>query len=188
MQNSSNSSESSSSGGSGISGLMQLLTQPSDSIPTPTVGTQNVTPQGVTNSAGYVSPFSQATGLKMGRTDQGVDATVKPGSPITAMSDGVVMGITKNWFKGQPMLWYKVTSGPQTGKHIYISEGINPTVKPGDVIKAGQTIATANAQPTGIETGFAKANGQVLTPYGKSPDGTVTAGGQHFADFLKSVG
>ncbi len=136
---------------------------------------------------GYVSPFSQASGLRMERTDQGVDAVVTPGSKITAMTDGVVAGIIPNWYKGQPMVYTKVTSGPRKGQYIYYSEGITPNVKVGDTFKAGQPIATATNQPTGMEFGFAKADGSVLTPYGKSPDGTATPGGKAFAQFLNQL-
>lgn len=157
-----------------------------DGSPSTITPPQNSSPASF-GTVGYVSPFSKASGLRMERTDQGVDAVVKPGSPITAMTDGVVAGIIPNWYKGQPMVYTKVTSGPRKGQYIYYSEGITPNVKVGDTFKAGQPIATATNQPTGMEFGFAKADGTVLTPYGNSPDGTATPGGKAFSAFLKAL-
>lgn len=148
-----------------------------------------VVPSGAeVNKAGYVNPFAKTTKLTPARIDQGVDYFVNKGDPLLAITDGVVAGIDHNWYKGQPMIWYKVTNGPMKGKFIFMAEGINPHVKPGDKFKAGDVIAHAADQGNGMEWGFAQSNGKVLTPYNGAPDGTSMPGGIAFGKFLKSLG
>src|SRR6185312_17484795 len=46
---------------------------------------------------GAANPFAAARGLRLGRTDQGVDATMQPGSPIGAIAPSRVVRIDPNW-------------------------------------------------------------------------------------------
>jgi TP901 family phage tail tape measure protein len=137
----------------------------------------------------YVDPFAGAHGLKQGRTDMGIDYTMTPGSPIGAIGAGRITNITKNWYKGQPLIEYELTSGSHKGQRIYVAEQINPNVKIGQHVRAGQRIATYAASGTGIEMGFGAGGGKTLaqgtTGY---TEGQVTAAGKQFAKFVSSIG
>jgi murein DD-endopeptidase MepM/ murein hydrolase activator NlpD len=136
--------------------------------------------------ASYVAPFSGATA---GRVDQGVDFTLHPGAPIRAIGPGKVTAIIKDWFKGQPLVAYQLSSGPAAGRTIYVAEEITPSVKVGQAVVPGQVIGQYARSGTGIETGWAKPSGETLaqatTGY---VEGQATAAGQSFKSFLSSLG
>lgn len=145
------------------------------------------TPTGTSGGA-YVNPHSQLKGLIPERIDQGVDFAAT-GGDILAIGNGKVIGIIPDWYRGQPFLWYQLSDGDHAGEYVFVAEGIIPRVLPGDRITAGQVIASyIPGAPTGIETGFATADGSVIDPYNGRPDGTATDGGKRFARFLKSLG
>lgn len=139
------------------------------------------------NTNGYVNPLPQVSNWE--RTDQGVDASLPVGAPILAAGNGKVLGILQNWFKGQPLLYYQLSDGPDAGKVIYVAEQIIPTVKPGDTLTPGQVIATYAPTGTALETGWATDTGETLarstTGY---TEGEVTPAGRSFRDFLNSLG
>lgn len=136
--------------------------------------------------AGYVAPFAGATA---GRIDQGQDFTLKPGAPIRAIGDAKITSIIPNWFKGQPLVAYDLTSGPAKGRTVYVAEQIAPAVKVGQRVKAGQVIGSYAKSGTGLELGWARPSGETLahatTGY---VEGQVTAAGQSFSSFLSSLG
>lgn len=142
-----------------------------------------------TSKGSYVSPFSSLAGIVPERIDQGVDYAFTGTPEIRAIGNAKIIGITPNWYEGQPFLWYQLLDGDHKGEYIFVAEGINIVVQPGDFVKKGQKIAqyVANAH-TGMETGFATATGQVIDPYNGRADGTSTDGGKRFARFLKSLG
>lgn len=133
----------------------------------------------------YANPIPHSATL--GRTDQGVDFSAKPGTPLSAVGKAKILGIQQNWYKGQPFLYYQLLEGPMKGRVVYIAEQITPTVKPGDIVQAGQTIATTASSGTGIETGFGTKSGQTLaqgtTGY---KEGQVTQAGLSFKKFIES--
>ena len=139
------------------------------------------------NSAGYVAPFTLTSAL--GRTDQGVDYNLTAGAPILAIGKSKVIGIIPNWFKGQPFVWLQLLDGPQAGRYYYVAEQIVPKVTAGQIVQAGQTIATFAAHGTGDEIGWATASGQTLaratTGY---TEGQATTAGSSFRAFLSSLG
>lgn len=139
---------------------------------------------------GYVDPFSQASSLSAERIDQGQDFSMAPGSPILAPGDSKVLGILPNWFDGEPYVALQLTSGPLAGHNYYLAEQINPTVKPGQTVKAGQQIATYASSGTGIEIGWAGTNwqqtlAQATTGY---TEGQQTHAGDSFHQFLIDIG
>jgi murein DD-endopeptidase MepM/ murein hydrolase activator NlpD len=133
----------------------------------------------------YVNPHLGAT---QERTDQGVDFSMAPGTPIRAIGDAKVLGVSPNWFKGQPYVYYRLESGPAKGKVIYVAEQITPAVKAGDVVKAGQAIGHYAPAGTGIEEGFSTAGGQTqamaTTGY---REGEKTKAGEEYARFYKGL-
>lgn len=145
----------------------------------------------VSGSGGYVNPLAKAKNVTPERTDMGKDYSMSPGSPILAIGDAIVAGITRDWYAGQSYMALKLTSGPNAGQTYYLAEQINPTVQVGQKVQAGQTIATYASSGTGIETGWADPNNwaqtlaQGTTGY---VEGEATKAGQEFTAFLQSLG
>lgn len=135
---------------------------------------------------GYVNPIP---GAVIGRTDMGVDANLKVGAPIRAIGDSKVVGISPNWFQGQPYVQLQLLSGPQKGKFYYVAEQIAPSVKAGQMLRAGQAIGTYAPSGTGIEIGWGSPQpgrtlAQATTGY---HEGQVTPAGASFRSFLGSL-
>ena len=140
------------------------------------------------NAAGYVNPIPGAT---IGRVDMGVDANLSPGKPIVALGNSKVVGILQNWYSGQPFVWFQLLDGPQAGKYWYVAEQITPSVKPGDVVAAGQPVGTYSSSGTGLELGWATASGATLAQAtGNTGDAqhNNAPAGQDFRNFLHSLG
>jgi murein DD-endopeptidase MepM/ murein hydrolase activator NlpD len=139
--------------------------------------------------AGGANPFARAKGAKLGRVDQGVDASMAAGSPILAPFDSVLERIDPNWYRGQPGLFFRITSGPNTGKYWYLAEQIDPNVKVGQRVNAGEPVATYAHSGTGIEIGWAanavQTLAQATTGY---REGQATHAGSDFMRFLLSTG
>lgn len=145
-------------------------------------------PAGALATSPYQSPFTGDTYL-VGRTDMGVDACLSAKEPIRAVGDGLVTGITHDWFAGQPYLWYELTSGPMAGRYVYVAEQINHLAQVGQTLQAGQVVARYARKGTCIETGWSSSDGwtlaQATTGY---TEGQVTKAGVSFARLLISVG
>jgi murein DD-endopeptidase MepM/ murein hydrolase activator NlpD len=164
--------------------------QGTKTLTTATQKLQQVAGQSLVNvhagAQGYVNPIP---GAVIGRTDMGVDANLKVGSPIRAIGDSKVVAVRPNWFQGQPFVQMQLLNGPQAGKYYYVAEQIAPTVKAGDTVKAGQTIGTYAPSGTGIEIGWGTKGSQTLaqatTGYS---EGEQTAAGKSFRSFLGSLG
>jgi hypothetical protein len=119
-------------------------------------------------------------GLKMGRTDQGVD--FGGAGSVGAVGSGKVVstGLWNGW-PGTGGLVYRLDSGQM----VYVMEDFSPSVKAGQRIRAGQTIGFATGGPSGIETGWANTSGTApLTQYNGRKDGTPMPGGIGFRKFL----
>ncbi len=136
----------------------------------------------------YQDPFG-ALQPYVGRTDMGVDFCLNPGDPIRAIGNGVVIGINKDWFDGEPYLWYQLSDGPDAGKYVYVAEQIHRLAHIGQSVHAGEIIARYAKQGTCIETGWGTSTGwtlaQATTGY---TEGEVTQAGISFAHFLISLG
>ncbi len=129
----------------------------------------------------YVSPFLSAT---TGRIDEGVDFTGT--GPIAAVGDAEILATgAPGWPEGGGVL-YKLTSGRRAGQIIYVYEGVDASVHPGQHVSAGDQIATF--RPGGsIEMGFADAGGTPLS-HDEYAEGDETQSGKEMAGFLNSIG
>jgi len=129
----------------------------------------------------YVSPFLNAT---TGRIDQGVDFTGT--GPIAAVGDAVILQTgAPGWPEGGGVL-YKLLNGPQAGQVIFVFEGVQATVRPGQRVSAGDQIATFVSGGS-IEMGFADANGVPLS-HAEYTEGVETVWGRRMASFLTGIG
>ena len=137
---------------------------------------------------GYVNPLG-GDRYFTGRTDMGVDFCLSTGEPIRALGDGVVIGISPNWFRHQPYIWYQLLDGPYAGRYVYVAEQIRRLARVGAQLTAGQPLAYYKRSGTCIETGWSAANGatlaQATTGY---HEGQVTPAGVSFARFLIGLG
>jgi hypothetical protein len=140
------------------------------------------------NAAAYGNPFTGDT-YSVGRTDMGVDVCLSNGDPIRAVGDGVVVGIDRNWYAGQPYIWYELSDGPYAGRYVYVAEQITGLATVGQTLSAGDVIARYEKKGTCVETGWSAANGATLayatTGY---TEGQATKAGVSFARFLISLG
>lgn len=101
-----------------------------------------------------VSPFPKGTAISWGRTDQGVDGTVRPGTPLLAIDAGTIeIAHDPGGFGAS----YPVLHTSQGS--FYYGHSV-PLVANGATVKAGQPIASAHfgtrgnsTQPGGFEIG-----------------------------------
>ncbi len=140
------------------------------------------------NYTGYVDPLGGDQYLTY-RTDMGVDFCLTPGEPIRAIGDGVVVGISPDWWKHQPYIWYQLLDGPDAGRYVYVAEQITRLAHVGAQLSAGRPLAYYKKSGTCIETGWSAPNGRTLaqatTGY---REGQVTVAGVSFARFLIALG
>jgi Putative peptidoglycan binding domain len=106
--------------------------------------------------ARYVNPFARAQ-VVAGRIDMGVD--YHGTGPILAIGDATIVGLGGTGWPGSHYLLYRLENGPHAGHHIYVAEAIEPSVRPGQRVRAGETIASFGPGARygfypGIETGW----------------------------------
>jgi 3D (Asp-Asp-Asp) domain-containing protein len=115
------------------------------------------------SAGGYQNPLAQATGIVAQRIDMGVDYTA--GGSIDALGDGIV-----TYSQAEGAGWgpyacsgghggavvYRLADGPDQGRFVYVTEGIIPTVRAGQQINAGESVATFTGC---IETGWGTGTG-----------------------------
>src|SRR5581483_7408703 len=77
-------------------------------------------PPPATSGSDYVNPLPASAHI--GRTDMGVDANMNPGDPIVAPGNSRVLGITPNWYGGQPYVALQLLDGPMKGHNYYLAE------------------------------------------------------------------
>lgn len=104
----------------------------------------------------YVEPVPGGT---VGRTDQGVDISGPPRTPILAIAKETLAGIIQNWYNGQPYYYFK-----QAGSNVYnyVAEQITSNLRVGQTVRAGQQIGQIAPSGTGLELGFATPSGATL--------------------------
>jgi len=99
------------------------------------------------------------------------------------------VGISRDWFRNQPYIWYQLLDGPDAGRYVYVAEQVRGLTRIGTQLTAGQPVAYYKKRGTCIETGWSAADGatlaQVTTGYF---EGQITKAGVSFAHFLISVG
>jgi hypothetical protein len=156
--------------------------EPTDT-PAPATATSPPPPSG----SGYVNPLPASAHI--GRTDMGVDANMNPGDPIVAPGNSRVVGITPNWYRGQPYVALQLLDGPMKGHNYYLAEQITPNVAVGQIVQQGQPIAHYAASGTGIEMGWAGPNWEQTLAQATSgySEGEQTAAGGSFRDFLDGL-
>jgi hypothetical protein len=132
----------------------------------------------------YVDPFSFSSSPVVGRVDQGVDFTGS--GPIVAIGDALVLRTgAPGWPEGGGVL-YELLNGPLKGEVIFVYEGVDATVLPGQYVHAGDQIATF--RPGGsIETGLADSAGTPLS-HGEYYEGKVTQSGLEMLSLLQALG
>jgi hypothetical protein len=152
---------------------------------------------GVSLSVGarqYVNPFAAAS-VSPSRIDQGVDYDGR--GPILAIGNATIEYIASapsiQW-PGYYYIGYQLDDGPLAGRWVYVAEDIAPAngLYVGEHVRAGQQIASFVAGGS-IETGWALPDPGYPGPvavdiYRTYGDGTRTAPGQAFSDFLVSLG
>lgn len=102
----------------------------------------------------YSNPVPGGT---VGRTDQGVDISAKPGTPVYAIAKEKLVGIIQNWYKGQPFYWFKVQG---SNVYDYVAEQFKSNLRIGQTVNQGQQIGQVAPSGTGLELGYATASGQ----------------------------
>ena len=119
----------------------------------------------------------------------GVDVCLTPGDPIRAIGNGIVAGIMRNWYAGQPYIWYQLTGGPQAGQYVYVAEQIDHLARIGQSLQAGDVIARYAKSGSCLETGWSMADGETQAEASTGyTDGQVTPAGVSFARFLLTLG
>ena len=125
-----------------------------------------------------------STGLATGRIDQGVDFTGS--GVIVAIGDAKVLAVGAPGWPEEGGVLYQLLDGPLRGETIFVYEGVDATVLPGQNVKAGEQIATF--RPGGsIEIGFADAAGTPLS-HGEYFEGRVTQSGLEMMSLLQALG
>jgi hypothetical protein len=140
----------------------------------------------VPSGHGYVNPLPSAT---HGRIDEGVDAGGT--GVIRAVGNARIVKVGGWGWPCEPPgsgVLYVLLDGPAKGRHIYVYEGIRPTVRAGQTVSAGATIGTLiPGTSCGIETGWADANGSPLA-HDEYTEGAETRFGKSFLAFIRKLG
>lgn len=114
------------------------------------------------------------------RTDEGVDASMNPGSPLLAFAPSRVAMLLDNFYAGQPAIVFAITSGPLAGRWWYWAERVQPTVSQGQTVTASQAVATYAPAGTGIEIGWWTPGGGYPLGHPGYADGLATVAGGDF--------
>lgn len=132
----------------------------------------------------YVNPFSLSTEVIAGRIDQGVDF-VGSGA-IVAIGNARILATGAPGWPEEGGVLYQLLDGPLKGQVIFVYEGVDATVQPGETVTAGQQIATF--RPGGsIETGFADTTGVPLS-HAEYYEGKITESGLEMFSLLQALG
>ena len=152
----------------------------------------------------YVNPLRAVQNLRRGRIDMGVD--YDGSGPILALGRGKVTmasdhdsGPEKCW--GQTcwpvggIVVYRLMDGPFAGKYVYAAENITVNVIAGQVVRAGEQIATLRPASPYLETGWASGNGSQTLAIAKhqqypsgDPGAWSTIEGRNFNHVLIRLG
>lgn len=152
----------------------------------------SVHPGAATSGKGYVNPIQ---GFRLSDTDEGVDASAAPGTPIRAIGDSRLTQVLPNWYSGQPLLLFQFMNGPKAGQYWYVAEQISPTTTQiGHVFHAGDPVATFASSGTGIEIGYGSPTSNQRTLAGQQGinvsgrNGSAPPAGVAFRQFLGQLG
>jgi hypothetical protein len=117
------------------------------------------------------------------RVDMGVDFAMPDGTPLRSLASGSCVGISANFYAGQPAVYIKFDQPLNGYEGMYVSEGIRPTISQGQRVGQGQQIAVVENHGTGIECGFTHG-GSVPAASSHYTEGAYTQEGQDFAHAL----
>lgn len=122
-------------------------------------------------------------GGTIGRTDQGVDISGRPGQAVYDPVPGTsrLAGIISNWYAGQPYYYFQVISGPFKGAYWYMAEQVRSRLGKGQTVSQGQQVGNYAGAGSATEWGWATASGsteaKATTGY---TEGQVTPAGSDF--------
>ena len=139
----------------------------------------------------YANPLAGAK-VNAERIDQGVDYAGT--GTLSAIARGVITKISPYGQSGWPgnYLEYQITEpGPFKGQRVYYAEGVTPTVKVGDIVNAGDPVATIiPGWSSGIELGYASGVGTAsyASQHGGYSEGQRTAAGDAFSQLVGALG
>ncbi len=116
----------------------------------------------------YVNPLTKVSGLTPRRIDLGVDYAGS--GPLLAFGRGRVT-MASDTDSGPPSCWaiscwpgggivvYRLLDGPYRGRYAYVAEHITVSIRAGQIVKAGQQIATLYPGYPWSEWGWAAGPG-----------------------------
>jgi hypothetical protein len=141
--------------------------------------------QGAGQGTSVVSPVGP--GLTEGRTDQGVDWSGK--GPLYATGAGTIESVSNAGWPGGAYIDLRLANPPDPShSDVYYAEDINPDVKVGEQVSAGQQVGEATGGSSGIELGWGNpaAVGQPLNQAlsGAYAGSGATPQGQSFLDYI----
>jgi CSLREA domain-containing protein len=152
----------------------------------------------------YSNPLRDVRGLTPRRIDLGVDYAGS--GPLLALGKGRVT-TASNTDSGPESCWaiscwpgggivvYRLLDGPFAGKYVYVAEHITVTVRAGQLVRAGQPIATLHAGYPWSEFGWAAGRGPEALAMAdghrcscSDPGGWSTIEGRNFNHLLVQLG
>lgn len=152
----------------------------------------------------YVNPLREVSNLQPSRIDMGVDYS--GAGPILAVGRAKVV-LAGDTFAGPESCWgktcvpepgdmivYRLLDGPFAGEYVYVVEHITVGVKAGEIVRAGQRIATLHEGSPNLEIGWASGRGVWTLAAARGhqahgdPGGWSSVEGRNFNDLLVWLG
>lgn len=142
----------------------------------------------------YANPLRGVVNLAPERIDQGVD--YGGSGPVYAIGDGQVEDVYNPGWPGGVFIVYRLTSGPDAGRGVYVAENLIPQVTVGQQVSANTVLATLQPTFPNMETGWADLQSLGETAAMRDGQaahigdaGSVSTGcGQDFSAFLAALG
>jgi hypothetical protein len=153
----------------------------------------------------YVNPVRAVAGLQASRIDMGVDYSGS--GPIAALGRAKIILATDRlagpegcWGKTcvpppGDMIVYRLLEGPFVDKYVYVVEHITITVKAGQTIRAGETVAILHQGSPNLELGWASGYGAYTLAAARrhqcsctDPGGWSSVEGRDFNDLMVWLG
>ena len=101
----------------------------------------------------------------------------------------------KTCWPGGGIVVYRLLAGPFAGKYVYVAERITVRVRRGQIVAAGQPIATLHNESPHMETGWASGKGAETLAIARGhqcrcgdPGGWSTIEGRNFNRLLVALG
>ncbi|MBV9000205.1 MAG: hypothetical protein JO304_14170 [Solirubrobacterales bacterium] len=153
----------------------------------------------------YVNPLRAVGNLQASRIDMGVDYSgagpiLALGRAKVALATDRLAGPESCWGKTcvpppGDMIVYRLLDGPYAGKYVYVVEHITIGVKAGQMVRAGEMIATLHQGSPNLELGWATGNGAYTLAAarhhqgrGTDPGGWSSIEGRNFNALLVWLG